>query len=881
MITSPVSHLPIAARSYLTAALVLMLVLIAVHFSIQAWSQQQARLWVTAWEKQYGGHVGEVRLHMLRGALTIREIKWKSADIDFRAPFVLLRGNLSDSIEHVDIREVVLQGAKITISNELFQQILQEKPSLSALLSWTTLLDNVKNMHSDDMDIVVQAGIEGALPLQPLTIHHVNLAATPQRQQQWKLSGDVWGGSISVSSQNHGQKMTWSKLDAVQLTKSLGLSAIDGTVAGQAAWKNKQLSGDIVWQNNSLNSNKKQIEEGNLGFQGVLSKSGWQGDIQTLDWPLQLFSGYMPVLHERALKSAYVTGLLQMKRQQQGWQASMDEGVIRHLDYSSESKPAWYLQHVAFKKARLTWPQRTLRMDDVLIEQGSWAVDSTFNTEVSSTSTSRWKVNFPNVSFKAVKLGDIAKHIWLPDMQGKLSLHGRRLNMKASSDSEAIGLWTLQAQGFVGENLNIKVQAKHVPLLNFRDALPQMFVENARLNGDVSLDLGGVWNTAGWQLQGDMSGQDIMWNRGAWLWRAEHMQLENIVFGSTQMPHVDTWQVHNWAGQTSLTPWSQVISVDAAQKQPPLSLNGWKIKHINIGYGKFSLGQEDAVWLESDMIKFDNFEQNQVMNMRIKGRLADGNFTLKGEYFLWGRTPWVTLHARLKHALPFAAAPWLQLSGLPKMVRGRISADIKIDRVAKKPHHYQGLMQLKLSHGQLQNGVSSNKMLSEATGYEAHGLFDRINNNGDIELKIPLQGNWIDTPLSSEMLERGLLSSLADKAMLEATHASKKELIHLSNIRLHDSFDGRVDSLKHNERVRLRKVIHVLKREKKWVIELQPQLGQEVLSERLIQRVRKTQEQIIGFLVSRGISPSRIFPVWPEEGGGQGESTGILIQAVK
>ncbi|MDQ6967911.1 MAG: hypothetical protein Q9M14_04435, partial [Mariprofundaceae bacterium] len=102
-----------------------------------------------------------------------------------------------------------------------------------------------------------------------------------------------------------------------------------------------------------------------------------------------------------------------------------------------------------------------------------------------------------------------------------------------------------------------------------------------------------------------------------------------------------------------------------------------------------------------------------------------------------------------------------------------------------------------------------------------------------------------------------------------------------SSIRLHDSLDGRTDSLKHNERVRLRKVLHALKREKAWVIELQPQLGQEALTEALIKRVRKTQEQITAFLVVRGISPARIFPVWPEEGSGQGESTGILIQAVK
>ena len=557
----------------------------------------------------------------------------------------------------------------------------------------------------------------------------------------------------------------------------------------------------------------------------------------------------------------------------------MNEGVIRHLDYSSESKAAWYLQNISFQKTKFTWPQRSLRMANAVIEQGSWGVDSSADTEASSTAA--WKVSFPKVSFTAIKFGDVAKNIWLPDMQGELSLYGNRLNMKASSDSEAIGQWSLQAQGSVGKNIDINVQAKHVPLLNFRDALPQTLVKNARLNGDVALNLKGVWKEADWQLQGDMSGQDIMWNRGGWLWRAEHMQLEDIVFSSAQMPRVAVWQIHNWAGQTSLTPWSQVAHVDTPQEEPPLSLDGWSIKHINIGYGKFSLGQEDAVWFESDTVKLDHVEEKQLMRMRMKGQLAGGDFTFKGDWFPWGETPWISLHASLKHALPFAAAPWLQLSGLPILVRGRISADVKIEQIKTKPHHYQGLMRLKLNHGQLQSGVSSNQILSKTTGYEAHGLFDRINNNGDIDLKIPLQGNWIYTPLSSDVLGRELLLSLADKAALEVVHSSKKELTHLSNIRLHDSFGGRVDSLKHNERVRLRKVIHVLQREKKWVIELQPQLGQEVLSESLIGRVRKTQEQITGFLVSRGISPSRIFPIWPEEGSGQGESTGILIQAVK
>lgn len=879
MIFSPVSRSSVAARSYLTFVVILMLILVAVHFSIQAWGQQQAQQWVSAWEKQHDNHVAEVRFHMLRGALTMRDVRGESGGVRFHLSFVLLRGNLFSLVNQVDIREVVLQGAEISVSSDIFHQFLQKKMSLAHVFPWESLLDDVRDMHGDDIDITVQAGVDGALPSQPFTVAHASFSSAPQ-QQQWKLSGDVWGGDISLSSQNHEQDMMWSNLDATRLTASLGLTEIAGHIHGKSHWQEQQLLGDVAWQRKPENTDKNDILEGSLVFQGELEKQGWNGSITTVGCPLQIFSAYAPVLHSRKLNSAYLTGKLQIESKKQGWQASMSKGTIRHLDYRANSEADFYLQQVNFQQTKLLWPQKTLLIRGINIEQGSWAVDS--YKAVTPAALPMWKVDFPTVSFKDVKLGDIAKNIWLAEVQGKLSLHGQRLSMKANSDSKAMGEWRLQAQGFIGKKLEIKVQAEHVPLLNFRDALPQTFVKDARLNGDVSMDLSGVWNEEGWQLHGDMDGQDIMWNRGAWLWRAEHMQLENIIFSSTQMPHADVWRVHNWLGQSSLIPWFQALSVNASQENTPLlSLDGWQLKHINIGYGKFSLGQEGAVWFESNRVDLDTVEENQVMKMNIKGRLASGLFTFKGDWFPWGKKPWISLHASLKQALPFAAAPWLQLSGLPILTRGRISADVKIDQIKTKPYHYQGGMLLNLNYGELQSGVSSNQILSKVTGYEAHGLFDRINSNGDINLKIPLQGSWTDTPLNSSVLGQGLLSALAAKASLEVKKVRKKTLVHLSNIRLHDSLDGRSDSLKHNERVRLRKVIHVLKREKKWVLELRPQLGQEGLSEQLIQRVRKTQEQITAFFISRGISASRIFPVWPEEGNRQGESTGILIQAVK
>lgn len=888
MISSPVSRMTMAARSYLTIVLVLMLVLVAMHFSIQAWGQQEARQWISTWETKYGGHVGGMRLRILRGALTLRDIRWESEGVHFDAPFVLLRGNSFSSISQVEVREIVLKGAKTTVSNDLFQKLVQKKMSLSDLLPWASLFDDVRDVHGSDMAIVVQAG-SGGLPLQTTAFSHVKFFSVMEGHQ-WSLSGDVWGGHVSLSSQNYKQDLMWLNLDAADVTASLGLAGLKGRVHGKSHWQEGQLSGDIAWQDKLSNGHKNDILEGNLTFQGAMDKSGWQGNIQAVDWPLQIFSAYTPVLHARKLTSAYLTGPLHLKITKQGWQANMTEGSMRQLNYRSNSKGAWHLQRVGFQQAKLVWPQRLLHIKSIAIEQGSWAVDSlSTSTAVKSASFPTWKVDLPAVSFKAVKFGDVAKNIWLSEVQGKLSLHGQRLMMKANSSSKAMGEWKLQAQGFIqqnqsdaGVNLAIKVQAEHVPLFHFRDALPQILVKEARLNGDVSLDLKGVWNKAGWQLQGDMRGQDIMWNRGAWLWRAEHMQLDNIVFSSTKMPHVGAWQIHNWLGQTSLRPWSQVGNVDAAQQAAlPLSLDGWQIKHINIGYGKFSLGQEDAVWFESDMVKLGAIAENQVVNMDMQGQLADGDFVFKGEWFPWGRTPWISLHASLKQALPFAVAPWFKLSGLPMLTRGRISADINIRQKNMQQHQYQGQVQLHLNNGQLQDGVSSNQILSKATGYEAHGLFDRINSHGDIDLKIPLQGNWVYTPLNSSVLGQGLLSALADKAALEVKPLPKRVTFHLSNIRLHDSFGGSVDSLKHNERVRLRKVLHVLQREKEWEIELRPQLGKERLNEQLIKRVRNTQQQIEAFLVARGVKASRIFPVWPEEGNRQGESTGILIQAVK
>jgi len=909
---TPVARLPFAARAYLAGVCISILVLIALHFSIQTWSQQQAQQWVAAWEKQYGGHVGEVRLHMLRGALSIHEVQWQSAKnsteveaeegVEFYAPFVLLRGNVSTSIQQVEIREVTLQGASLVVSEQLAKQMVIQQLPLKSWLPWAGVLDHIRLVQGKELDLIVRGDSE-AQSVSPFNIKHVKFSSTMERQ--WNVAGELWGGRIDIQQNADDMSVRWSDLNAKAVSGYLGLSAFDGKLSGTGTWKNhqdqQQLSGNMHWLAEQKDRSDDQyvyekdvITEGSLLFHGSSDKASWQGDIQAENWPLQSFSELAPILRERKLTTGYLQGLVQVKSDGEGWQASVKEGGIHDLAYQGKSNANWYMQELTLEKALLSWPQRSLNIKAINITKARWAVDS-YSEHIEGDSLKQpsaenpiWRMKLPNIQFSDMQLGDVAKNIWLTELQGHASLIGNALQIDASTASDITGKWNFKSQGRIknkhdikGFNLSLQVQASEVPLRYFRDALPQDLVQGASLNGKVDLQLDGLWNHQGWQLQGDVNGKSLMWNRAAWLWQIEKAQLKDVSFGSMQAPHIKNLKIQRWSAKTSLKPWSQTGSVNSSAMQDSLALDGWEIEHATMARGIFSLGQAEAVWLEADLISLDGLQENQDVGVRLRGKLAEGAFSLDGTWFPWGKAPWIEMHASLKHALPFSAAPWLKISGLPAFSRGRISADLEVKHVEQVPYHYQGLMQLTLTHGKLQDGVFNNQTLSDATGYTAHALFDRITQEGDLSLQIPLQGNWVNKPLNGEVLGQALLKVLAEKGTEEVKSNHKETVLPLPNIRLHDSHEGRSDTLKHNERVRLRKALHLLQAEKGWHIELIPELGQAVLDESLFYRVRQTQKQIEIFLVDRGISPARIFPIWPDETSRQGESTGILIQAAK
>ena len=871
MLTSPVSRWTLSARTYLAAILILILVLVAAHFAIQVWGQTQAEQWVSSWEKQYGGHVGKVRLRMLRGALTLSDVAWASGEVSFKTPYIMLRGNLTGSSSEIEIREIKIQGGLFTLPEDMVYQSLSDK-RLSSWLPWQGLLKDTRNI-SGLVDVTVKGGHHLA-ETSDWSVKDVSFQLEPMRKL-WTVSGELFTGHIDVHHQSYTTDIVWDGLKADAFFKGFGLAGLDGRVDGSSTYNGEAWSGKMRWK-----ADKDDLPQGKLTWDSAYKQQLWTTDIHTAHWPLHIFQSYAPKFDGHQISQAYLNAKVHVLHKPESLHINIAEGMLEHVKSQGEEQSAWQFETVHFSQAALSWPQRKFKLESARIEHGVWGIAKPV---LVAANESAWQFECPNIEFTHVKFGDVDSDFWIPEMQGKAWLKKNILMIKSRSDTDAMGSWLLQGSVNMKHKapvFDMNIQAEDIPLTAFRDKLPARLSEHTGLDGQVGLRLHALRDDGGWHIKGDMDVHDMHWDKNAWLWTAKSMSLKNISFGSNEPVRIAYWQVNDWFGQAPLQPWIGVENNTANDKKA-FWLEDWQVDKWVGKHGRFALGQADDVWLEVGEAKLSGIEKGKHIGMNIKGSLADGQFSLTGKWFPWGDVPWVSLKASVKHALPFVAGQWLQLSGLPMFTQGRLSASLNVNKAKQEENGYDGLIRFSLSHAKLEQGVFSNTVLSKLTGYAPDALFERIAPDGDMRLSLPFQGNWQSTPLSWHQLGKVLLTGLKEKAAIQVARHQQAIAIHLSNIRLHSLQEGFNDTLQHNERVRLRKVLSVLRREKTWKIALIPQLGEAVLDDVLRARIRYTQQQIEHFLSLRGLSPSRIFPVLPQESNREGTSTGVLIQAVK
>jgi len=861
--------MPTAARVYIASMLVLMLLMVAMHFAIQVWSQHKAEQWVKNWEQAHQGHVGDVRLRMLRGALTLRDVHWQSADVRMDIPFVLLRGNVSADMPDIRIWDVEVRDAHFTLpESTLFK---------ADWMPWMSLLAEARDVRGENIDIRLMPSLKNGWLKSPLDIKKVNFASL-RDAKTWQLSGHSLEGLLGVNCQNNDIFVTATGIQANHLSQVLGLTAIEGVMDGDVHWQQGKWSGETQWH--GLEGREGKLVWHGKSDVGKAGESMWQSDVHALDWPLQLWQKQVPILVGRRLQQGYLNGVLHVKgNAKAAWQLVMDEGEVRQVIYQKPAvlsdSDSWKVGSLNMSGLALQWPSRLLSVRELQFNQSYLPIDS-----YATLTDSNWQLVMPAMQFQALQLVDVKNNYRLPMLKGSAAWQSNILSFDAVNESDQYSedRWHLTANGALNQ-LQVQLKATDVPMISVRNMLPGGLVREARLEGEIDLLLKGEKLNKGWHLGGDIQARDVVWEREGWLWNAASMQLHDVALSDSHVPVIKRWDIVDWAVQAPLKPWT-LDKEGLAKKAAPQDflLAGLEVEALHLERGALSLGQKDAVWLALEAVDALHVQPEKVINIKADGGLSGGVFSTQLQFFPWQENAWFEGQVRVENALPFVAKPWLELSHLPLFRKGRISMDMTLE-TNKENGRYEGMLALNMKHISLQRGALPNSPLLAEIGYAPQALLERVADDGNVEINVPLRGDWQERPLQLSAIGHGILAALAEKAAKPKKNKMHiEEVSSLSNIRLHNIS---ADSLQYNERVRLRKVLRVLNRNKAWKLELLPQIGKYPLNADLQERIQRTQQLIESFLIERGIALNRIFPVWADESQRSGESTGIRIQAVK
>lgn len=921
LIRHPVGRMSAAARWYLAGIAMLALILVAIHFAIQVYAQQEAKRLVSSWAEETGFSVRDVRYRMLRGALTLVDVRFNSERLQAYAPTLFLHGNLSSlSGERPRATRVEVRGAEISLTEKALKEVMQgETESIPDLfhqlwnsaqrvgiyqtrLKWLPVGDDPFPNRSTILNLV---RLESSV---------ISGERSTEGLAHW-LDGEMALTTHTVlkdglASQADG-KFSWKGLDAaVFLDEVLSLSALPGRLSGSLSWEQKRddLASYVLIGRADIEDSVDRSEGSSLAWNGSLSKGEWRGDIKSVAWPLAMFSNQLPDFQHYRLVAGQFNGDFKLAGNLNQWQMDMAEanlGDIRYHraspaiepaeDVRTEAFPEWHAEALRVSNVRLQWPERNIYAKKMALKSANFIVDS---RGVERTGRG-WNIEAKEIIFDqitpSIRLSE--ELFYLPMLEGKASLKSSgRLQLKLkSSKLNGEGLaesWRISGSGMLAmkgsSRFRLEVKAKRAALVRFRPFMPEMVRRDASdISGDVNLKLNLQAGSFPWEGSGEASITDAHLQHGGEQWHAKAMKIEFDKIGpKLQMQQIHQIDVQDWHYQAALRPLNlpevnrleenlmevspskmgqpEMEQLEAEDAEPvvdeveSISAERWHIQNLLLNNGLVTVGHSDAVWADSAEVHIRDLRPGTAAPVEIKARLGRGSLTVKGTLDWNAAMP--DLHkAKIlaRDTLPFLLNDWLTISNMPKLIRGRVYADFTLKK--EKDGAYKGLGYLRLQHGVLGPSLSKSDPLLSWVGFNAHDIFSSLQSGGRVRFRVPLQG----TETVMDMVGSSLVKVMKTK-MEKQGHVIKPmpgvggQL--LSSIRLH----GR-GSLSQNERVRLRKVIRNMLENPKQVIELKPQLGSLSQDGKQVERARYTQQLIEAFMTHRGISRSRIFPVWPSE----------------
>jgi len=864
--------MPGPARWYLAVAAMLLLMLLGAHFAVQAHIQKIMRQSVYAWLNQAGGTAAEVRYRLLRGALTVNDVRVIRDGWTFKAPRVYLHVSMGVMLsKNARFPMIRLDGVDIALPGHDVMQWFQGAPS-SRIMQLTAAIGHAKQIMLSHSRVRF-LGVKDAW-----TVGNISGRFT---SDDFDLSGMSNGGSLhmhgAVSSGVARGTLDWKDMATTDMARSLGLNvALSSASSGLLHWQ-----ADASTRHLDMHGTMQLVDQPEAGAVRIRGETGPESFTllaQCHNVFLDGFGELLPTLAGRRLQTGIWNGDMQLRRQGENkqWRMRLD-GDIRKAKFVSENSPAWVLGSVTLSGAVVNFSTHRLRVGRVQIRDMDMALQA---GEVWQTDSS-WSLQTDALEFENVRPvispGAESGHLALPALKGSGHVDGDSyVQLDAASDGDEA--WRIHGEGNPGKLFTLNIQADRVPVVRLRPFLPDLSLPgnvgapqisgNSRFKIVVKSGNGKAW------FAGQAAFTDAALSQGGNTFSANSITVDIQKAGMVKTQTLGPVLIDGWHYQSALHPIPKMVedetARDAAAQRRELP---WSVNSIVARHGIISMGSKDAVWGRNAFLSLKKLRAGASSPLKFNAVFGDGSMRMRGRISPFSVVPEITLKARLTGALPFFLNNWLAVSGAPRLLRGRLDGTLYI-----KPGHgkaaYSGQLNLALHQGRLESGAFPQDPLLPLTGFDMRSLSERLIRGGDMKLAIPFKGNWRMRPFSMRVLGLATLNAVKRRAA-SAKPARLDILSHtemVSHIRLHK---GHVFS--HNEHVRLWRAVKALWKQPGFIVELIPQLGRRPLDAVLTTRVRHTQEMIEQYMRRRGIVRRRIYPVWPSGEHRTGDASGIKV----
>jgi GNAT superfamily N-acetyltransferase len=450
------------------------------------------------------------------------------------------------------------------------------------------------------------------------------------------------------------------------------------------------------------------------------------------------------------------------------------------------------------------------------------------------------------------------------------------------SASDAPVSWRIIGHGRspVDGGTSLDVKASGLPLIQLRPVLP--FARPARagtavqLDGSAGFTLAVDANPDTWTASGKVEAANVSvaWQGASW--RAAHVSMGLARVGTgVPIQALSQLQVTGWQYQGALQSLTATANPAAGEGRAALPWRSdidWRIDAMDWQGGTVSFGRADAVWARDVELQLQGWRKGQLATVTLAGDVDGGQLQAAGHIGRIDGMLHTDIKGRVSSARPFFLNAWLQISGAPRVIRGRWASRFSWQTDAHGLGH--GRLRLWLHRWQLETGAFPHDPFLGRTGFAAHDLLHRLQaerlaviNVDDVQTRPDF--SWAN--LGDAMLSR--LEKQANAAAAEVKDSTPSRLRAETRIRLH----GKA-VLSHNERVRLRKLWRRLISDRHLVIDMVPQMERQDLDADLVATIRHTQDMIARFMTERGIPPRRLFPVWPTRADRGRGSLGVRVE---